>query len=196
MTIEQSEITHLRELLAKATPGPWRIGVSEREVCGDPEDGCWYSVAYTPNPRSPPKSARHRGWLDDASLIAAARNALPRLLDAYEAQAAEIERLRRVVNAADKGSPIYRAIERALDEHSAWIARPSPDVTRAIALAAGVAWMAAEPIDQNLEEIDAALADERARCAEQEAEIERLRSALGFGASRVRDEHLAPTTGG
>ena len=159
-------------------------------MCGDPEDGCWTSVAITPNPRSPPKSARHRGWLDDASLIAAVRNALPMLLDAYEAQAAEIERLRHVVNAADKGSPIYKAIERALDEHSAWIARPNADVTRAIALAAGVAWMAAEPIDQNLEEIDAALAEERARCAEQEAEIERLRSALDAVVCRVRDERL------
>lgn len=67
--IDMHDIAHLRALLAKATPGPWRIGLSEREVCGDPEDGCWYSVAYTPNPRSPPRSARHRGWLDDAAII-------------------------------------------------------------------------------------------------------------------------------
>lgn len=144
----------------------------------------------------------HPGWRGGSvdcetmvALLTTSRKLLPCLLDAYEAQAAEIERLRRVVNAADKGSPIYRAIERALDEHSAWIARPNADVTRAIALAAGVAWMAAEPIDQNLEEIDAALAEERARCAEQEAEIERLRGALDAVVCRVRDERRAPTTG-
>lgn len=41
---------------------------------------------------------------------------------------------------SDIPDTIYQAVERVLDEHSAWIARPSSDVTRAIALAAGVAW--------------------------------------------------------
>lgn len=35
---------------------------------------------------------------------------------------------------------IYSAVERVLDEHSAWIARPNPEVTKAVALAAGIAW--------------------------------------------------------
>lgn len=35
---------------------------------------------------------------------------------------------------------IYEAVERVLDEQSAWIARPSPEVTKAVALAAGIAW--------------------------------------------------------
>jgi len=35
---------------------------------------------------------------------------------------------------------VYAAVERVLDEHSAWIARPSPDVTKAVAIAAGIAW--------------------------------------------------------
>lgn len=35
---------------------------------------------------------------------------------------------------------IYRAVERALDENSAWIARPSKEVTEKVALAAGIAW--------------------------------------------------------
>jgi hypothetical protein len=38
-----------------------------------------------------------------------------------------------------KGTPVYKAIERILDEHSAWIARPSPEVTKAVAIAATVA---------------------------------------------------------
>lgn len=35
--------------------------------------------------------------------------------------------------------PVYKAVERILDEHSAWIARPSPDVTKRIAFAATIA---------------------------------------------------------
>lgn len=35
--------------------------------------------------------------------------------------------------------PVYKAVERILDEESAWIARPSPEVTRRIALAATIA---------------------------------------------------------
>lgn len=35
---------------------------------------------------------------------------------------------------------VYKAVERVLDEHSAWIARPSNEVTKAVALAAGIAW--------------------------------------------------------
>ena len=97
---------------------------------------------------------------------------------ALERLAAEVERLTRerdeariVLAAADKGTPIYRAVERVLDEHSAWIADPREDVTKAIALAAGVAWMAAEKVDPNLEEMDRALAAAR-------AENDRLRAIL------------------
>lgn len=35
--------------------------------------------------------------------------------------------------------PVYKTVERILDEHSAWIARPSSDVTKAVALAATIA---------------------------------------------------------
>ena len=98
--------------------------------------------------------------------------------DALERLAADSERLTRerdearaILAAADKGTPIYRAVERVLDDHSAWIADPREDVTKAIALAAGVAWMSAEKVDPNLEEMDRALAAAR-------AEKDRLREAL------------------
>lgn len=91
--------------------------------------------------------------------------------DAIERLARELDEARAVIAAADKGSPIYKAVERVLDEHSAWISRPSHKVTQAVALAAGVAWMSAEKIDPNLEEIDRALAAAR-------AENDRLREAL------------------
>ena len=38
-----------------------------------------------------------------------------------------------------QGHARLQAIERILDEHSAWIARPSPEVTKAVAIAATVA---------------------------------------------------------
>jgi hypothetical protein len=83
----------------------------------------------------------------------------------------ERDAAQEVLRDADKGSPIYKAVERVLDEHSAWIARPNDAVTRAIALAAGVAWMAREPVDPLLEEIEMRLIAAR-------AENDKLREAL------------------
>ena len=96
----------------------------------------------------------------------------------------ERDEARAVLAAADKGAPIYKAVERVLDEHSAWIAGPREDVTKAIALAAGVAWMAAEKVDPNLEEMDRALAAAR-------AENDMLREALrpfGYVGDYLADE--------
>lgn len=85
----------------------------------------------------------------------------------------ELDEARSTLAAADRGAPIYKAVERVLDEHSAWIARPSDDVTKAIALAAGVAWMAREPIDPSLEEIERHLTSAR-------VENDKLRGLLWF----------------
>lgn len=60
------------------------------------------------------------------------------LLEAYDARGEEIERLRALATV-----PLLQTIERILDEHSAWIARPDHDVARAVALAAGIAGMEA-----------------------------------------------------
>lgn len=49
--------------------------------------------------------------------------------------------------------PIYKAVERILDEHSAWIARPNDEVTRAIAFAATIA---AQQIVEELARFDQA----------------------------------------
>ena len=100
-----------------------------------------------------------------------AASALERLAADNARLTRERDEARIVLAAADKGTPIYRAVERVLDEHSAWIADPREDVTKAIALAAGVAWMAAEKVDPNLEEMDRALAAAR-------AENDRLRAIL------------------
>jgi len=66
---------------------------------------------------------------------------------------AEVERLQAIITAADCGSPIYKAVERVLDEKSAWISRPNHEVTSAVALSAGIAWSIYYPlelVDQNL----------------------------------------------
>lgn len=82
---------------------------------------------------------------------------------------------RSLLSAADKGHPIQSAVERVLDEHSAWIARPSQDVTRAVALAAGIAWMYAPMFGAN----DRAAAAE-ARALAAEAERDALREAMAI----------------
>lgn len=78
---------------------------------------------------------------------------------------AERDEARAIIAAADKGHPIESAVERVLDEHSAWIARPSPDVTKAIALATGIAWMYAPFFGANAraEAAEAREADLRAK---------------------------------
>lgn len=53
---------------------------------------------------------------------------------------AENSRLGEIISAADKGSPVYEAVKRILDEKSTWVAPPNDEVTKAIALAAGIAW--------------------------------------------------------
>lgn len=45
----------------------------------------------------------------------------------------------RQASAATVPAPVYKAVERILDENSAWIARPSDEVTKRVALAATIA---------------------------------------------------------
>ena len=54
---------------------------------------------------------------------------------------------------AQEGGALYKVIEKILDEHSAWIARPNKEVTTRIALAAAIA---AQKIEQELAEFDRA----------------------------------------
>lgn len=67
------DITALRRLIAAASPGPWETG----------DDGLVWTTE--PIPGDPVSGSTE---VEDARLIAAARNALPGLLD-------EVERLRR-----------------------------------------------------------------------------------------------------
>ena len=183
-----SRFSFLRDLERAATPAPWATHlVDDTTVVAN--DGATIAETFSEGGRdadvdffSPVE--RHEA---DACFIAAMRNAMPGLIDELDrierdlaSARAENARLMRERDAADKGSPIYKAVERVLDEHSAWIARPNDAVTRAIALAAGVAWMAREPVDPSLEEIEMRLIAAR-------AENDKLREALEC----IAEEHDA-----
>ncbi len=120
------------------------------------------------------KSSIEERAIDEGRMAAQADE----LKDRIAAAERERDEAHAILAAADKGTPIYKAVERILDEHSAWIARPSNDVTKAIALAAGVAWMAADKISPELDEMDRALSEARASLAAAQAEAAKLRSAL------------------
>jgi len=93
--------------------------------------------------------------------------------DTITALTAENERLQSIITAADRGSPIYKAIEQRLDEMSAWIARPNDDVTQAVALTAGIAWSIHHPLEVVEQNLSLQLDNHRLT-----AEVERLRAAL------------------
>lgn len=88
--------------------------------------------------------------------------------------------------AQEPPEPIIKAVERALDECSAWIARPSPEVTKRVATAAGIAALLHLQYDQSravdLEFRLSALEAENARLREREKNLEgelcRARAAL------------------
>lgn len=105
-----------------------------------------------------------------AEYIASTLNALASAQSQLAAVTRERDEARAILNSAERGSPIYKAIERVLDEHSAWIARPNHVATKAIALAAGVAWSLASKDALGAELIDAqtsvAAANERVKALE------------------------------
>lgn len=85
--------------------------------------------------------------------------------DEYRRIAFERDALRTEVE-RHRSEPLIKSIERILDEYSAWIAHPCPEVTKDIALAAGIAGT----------EANRRAASEHVRHLE--AEVERLRAAL------------------
>jgi hypothetical protein len=72
--LRDEELSRLRELMAKATPGPWARGILE-EGCIAGQGGAGKVVVRDTNHGSMPNKA-------DSDLIIAMRNALPRLLAA------------------------------------------------------------------------------------------------------------------
>ncbi|MEK9810300.1 MAG: hypothetical protein VW362_07610 [Candidatus Nanopelagicales bacterium] len=108
MSSNKPDLDDLRRLEREATPGPWRVGHCDDEACmsvvlvhtGEPPEGrSAYEWAFEHHAQvvaltlyQLPRVVDHgtKKWDENAALIAAARNALPYLLD----QAEEAERLR------------------------------------------------------------------------------------------------------
>lgn len=88
------ERKRLRELCDKATPGPWR-----KVVCNK-EDGWSCVMGEHEAVTDGVQTGEMNG--DNADFIAAARNALPELLDEVERLRARVERLEKVREAAEK----------------------------------------------------------------------------------------------
>jgi hypothetical protein len=72
------DVSRLRELLAKGTRGPWRIGL-EGDNTGWPESSVWSAEDDCVG------ECYRNASEADAALIVAAVNALPKLLDVVEA---------------------------------------------------------------------------------------------------------------
>lgn len=85
--------------------------------------------------------------------------------------------------------PVYRAVERILDEQSAWIARPNDEVTRQIALAATMAaWAIAEQRSTDL----TSLFEDNVRLT---AEVEEAVAALGRIAAQQTTKEMRAAFG-
>lgn len=136
--------------------------------CAEQIEGRWVSRCYCSNRDDGERTAAWCVEANTAAEIAKLR--------------AEVERLTAIIAAADRGTPIYKAIERTLDEKSAWIARPSDDVTQAVALTAGIAWSIHYPLELVEQNLSLQLDNHLLR-----AEVERLRDMVrrayndGFG---------------
>jgi len=101
---EPIDIEGLRELLAKATEGPWDAQDMYGLVMPSKIDGFVF----------PERRAEHQAQIDaDAELIVAARNALPGLLD-------ELDRLRNVVRVLDAANDQQRAKLAAVEALANW----------------------------------------------------------------------------
>lgn len=96
---------------------------------------------FDPTKYGPPYKDCEQAALDQAREDALASNERERALSAQLAEARrERDEAQTILAASDRGSPIYKAVERVLDEHSARISMPNRKVAEAIALASGIAW--------------------------------------------------------
>ncbi len=87
-----------------------------------------------------------------------------------------IEAAEALIAKSGKGTPVYKAVEKILDEHSAWIARPNRKVAKSVALSAVIA----ADIESGASHL---LGELHERCDQAEAENARLRAVLNGVAS-------------
>lgn len=115
---------HLRELLARATIGPWASSAMEDEwghvwkVCGNDGKGTYIAHVYTDiKARTPATTVK---WQENRranlNLIAAAHNALPELLNALDAAEAEVARLREAIDKVGYAAATAEYLPDLIDE--------------------------------------------------------------------------------
>lgn len=101
---------------------------------------------------------------------------------------AEIERLRAMLTATEKHGSVYAAVERVLDERSAWVTRPNHETTMRVALAATIAAneLLGDPVGKVADAQCAVTNAEMARDDEQER-ADRAESSLTAAQARIAE---------
>lgn len=92
MTITPEYLAELKELCEKATLGPWSYGLEM--IALQPSDGDFKVIA-----KRPAHPTNDKNWNNDSEFIAAAREALPRLIEEVESKDREIA-IFKVMNSA------------------------------------------------------------------------------------------------
>lgn len=168
--ITPATIARLRELDAAATPVPW---AASEWYCNDSEGG-WAAIgphhlAETDDIDDGPDGQLHKAAKADAALIAAMRNALPALLDQLDAQAAEIDLLRRQTEELEKWKGLALVAEEVTDARIADLLENDAKATgHSFSDAAAVFQRKATRLQRELDVIRASrddLEDERHRLA-------------------------------
>ena len=168
-------VARLRDGLSGVTPGPWnRCGGATPKYTAIHAPGHGYVVfgmadatedrehkSHGPFIKAPGMDEQHK---NAAHIALCSPDNIRALLDHIAAQEAALSTLagerdearatplQARLDAVEGQEPVYKAIERILDEHSAWISRPNREVTKAIALAATIA---AHEIAKGMAAIDA-----------------------------------------
>lgn len=122
--------------------------------------------------------------------ITAALN--PDFLSELDTARAEIERLKSMFTATEKHGSVYAAVERVLDERSAWVARPNHETTLRVALAATIAAndILGDPVGKVADAQCAVTNAEIARDDEQER-ADRAESALTAAQARIAEQQAS-----
>jgi hypothetical protein len=125
---DKIDVAGLRALVAKATPGPWRVEQMHTSAHIHQQDGLHWLASCVVGHGDWHNPEASRG-AKDAALITAAVNALPALLDAAEATAALEGEVRKRLDSAkawragtDEGTPDWYRFDGAARECEAILA--------------------------------------------------------------------------
>ena len=198
----------LRAVAEKATPGEWgvwfehaldedglRRAVLEQVELTPEQDRCGGIYMIDASGKCPaitgcgPTSESNAFFLAAASPVVVIAMCGEIDLLRYRLKQAEAR-----IAQASKHTTVYKAVERVLDEHSAWISRPNHEVTAAIALAAVIAADLESGASNTLGSLHERCDEASAENAKLRALLKRAGEALSFYADTSK--YPAPLTGG